>query len=75
MRKVAEEVARTPAQVLIRWSLQKGFIPLPKSVNTDRIRANFDVFGFELSPSQMEALDGLECGYVTAWDPARTDPV
>ena len=73
--RVAEELGRTPAQVLIRWSLQKGFIPLPKSANKDRIRANFDVFNFELNQSQMQQLDNLECDYVTAWDPTRTDAV
>lgn len=72
---VAQELGRTPAQVLIRWSLQKGFIPLPKSVNKDRIKANIDVFNFELSESHMQQLDDLECDYVTAWDPTRTDPV
>lgn len=72
---VAQESGRTPAQVLIRWSLQKGFIPLPKSVNKDRIKGNIDVFNFELSDSQMQQLDNLECDYVTAWDPTRTDPV
>ena len=73
--RVAQDLGRTPAQVLIRWSLQKGFIPLPKSANKDRIKANFDVFNFELSQPQMQQLDDLECYYVTAWDPTRTDAV
>ena len=72
---IATEIDKTPAQVLIRWSLQKGFVPLPKSVSSDRIRANFDVFNFELSLQQMQRLDALECDYVTAWDPTRTDAV
>ena len=72
---IAQELDRTSAQVLIRWSLQKGFVPLPKSVNKERIRTNVNVLDFELSPAQMERLDALECDYVTAWDPTRTDPV
>lgn len=52
----------TPNQVLIRWSLQRGFIPLPKSDTPERIKANADVFGFELSEDEMAQLDGLDQG-------------
>eukprot|EP00884_Botryococcus_braunii_P003136 jgi/Botrbrau1/12823/Bobra.20_1s0013.2 len=72
--KVAERNKVTPAQVLIRWSLQKGYVPLPKSVNPQRIETNFDVFSFELSPLDMNALDALEEGYITGWDPIAYDP-
>ena len=46
------------AQISIRWSLQMGFLPLPKSVNEERIRSNIDVFDFELSDEDMEFLSG-----------------
>lgn len=65
----------TPAQLLIRWSLQKGFIPLPKSVNPERQATNLDVFGFELSLEDVVELDKLEEGLVTGWDPILNDPV
>lgn len=66
---VAKEANRTPAQVLVRWSLQKGFIPLPKSVKEERLVENFDVFDWELTPQQIQALDGLEANLITGWDP------
>ena len=57
---VAERLGRAPAQVLIRWSLQRGLIVLPKSTHRDRIVANGDVFDFELSDADMDALDALD---------------
>jgi diketogulonate reductase-like aldo/keto reductase len=68
---IAAEVGRTPAQVLIRWSLQKGFVVLPRSSNADRIAENAAVFDFVLDESRMERLDALDEGLTTGWDPAR----
>ena len=51
---VARRLGRTNAQVLIRWSLQQGFICLPKSSNPERQKANLDVFSFELGPEDMK---------------------
>ena len=56
---LAERHGRTPAQVIVRWHLQHGFVAIPKSQNPDRIRANVDVGGFELSSDDMAALDAL----------------
>ncbi|KAG0127349.1 NADP-dependent oxidoreductase domain-containing protein [Tuber indicum] len=55
---IAEAHSVTPVQVLIRWSLQKGFVPLPKSDNPERIKSNADVYDFELSDEEMERLNG-----------------
>ncbi|POV94180.1 hypothetical protein PSHT_16374, partial [Puccinia striiformis] len=49
-------------QVLLRWSLQKGFVPLPKSDKPHRIRENADIFDFQLSDEHMSKLDGLNQG-------------
>jgi len=68
---IAREVERTPAQVLIRWSLQKGFVVLPRSSNPGRIAENAAVFDFSLNATQMAHLDGLDEGLTTGWDPAR----
>ena len=60
---VAEAAAahgRTPAQVVLRWHLQKGIIVFPKSVRIERMRENLDVFGFELSDAEIAAIDGLD---------------
>lgn len=61
---VAQEVAaaagKSVAQVALRWSLQKGFLPLPKSVTPANIKANLDLFDFELSDDAMAKLDKIE---------------
>lgn len=59
VRRVSEETGRTPAQVLLRYCMQKGTVPLPKSVTPSRIDENFDVFGFSLTESQIGLLDGI----------------
>ncbi|CAL5227945.1 g10992 [Coccomyxa viridis] len=75
VRSVAQRQGRTNAQVLIRWSLQQGFITLPKSSNAQRQQSNLDVFSFELDDQDMEELDALDRYLVTAWDPTTSDPV
>jgi diketogulonate reductase-like aldo/keto reductase len=57
VRRVAEEVDRTPAQVLVRWHVQHGIVVIPRSSKPDRVRANADVGDFSLSESQMADLD------------------
>jgi diketogulonate reductase-like aldo/keto reductase len=58
--RIAERLGRTPAQVLIRWSLQRGVVVLPKSTHRERIEQNAQVFDFELSAEDVAALDGLD---------------
>jgi 2,5-diketo-D-gluconate reductase B len=54
----------TPIQVTLRWMLQRpAVVAIPKSGTEERIRANFDVFGFELSDDEMARIDGLDRGY------------
>jgi 2,5-diketo-D-gluconate reductase A len=57
---IAERLDRTPAQVLIRWCIQRDTIVLPKSTHQERIERNADVFGFELSDEDLATLDGLD---------------
>lgn len=66
---IAGEYARTPAQVLIRWSLQLGNVVIPRSGNPERIATNLDVFDFELAAEHMEALNGLNDGTRVRPDP------
>jgi diketogulonate reductase-like aldo/keto reductase len=58
--KIAERVGRTPAQVLVRWCLQRDLVVLPKSTHRERIEENAQVFDFELSGEDMAALDALD---------------
>lgn len=62
LKGIAERHGKTPNQVLIRWSLQRGFVPLPKSDTPARIEENADVFAFRLSEEEMGRLDGLDQG-------------
>jgi diketogulonate reductase-like aldo/keto reductase len=66
----ARTVGRTPAQVLLRWGVQHGFVILPKSVRRERNAENAAIFDFELDRSLMGQLDALEENLSTGWDPA-----
>ena len=66
---VAKRHGRTPAQVLIRWSLQHSVVAIPKSVRKQRIFENSRVFDFVLAPDDMKVLDILNEGFRTCWDP------
>jgi 2,5-diketo-D-gluconate reductase A len=57
---VAERVGRTPAQVLLRWSLQRAGVVIPKSTHRERIQENAGIFDFSLSAEDMEVLDALD---------------
>jgi len=61
---LAQKYGRSMAQIALRWSLQKGFLPLPKSVTPDRIQNNLNVFDFEIQPADMELLDHLELPFL-----------
>jgi diketogulonate reductase-like aldo/keto reductase len=71
LRRIAERHGRTPAQVLVRWSLEHGLVVIPKSARPERIRENADVFGFALDADDLAALDALDEGYRTSWDPTH----
>lgn len=57
---IAARLGVSPAQVVLRWHLQKGHVLIPKSTHADRMRANLDVMGFELGLDDVAALDGLD---------------
>ncbi|MFC4653300.1 aldo/keto reductase [Lactococcus nasutitermitis] len=56
---IAEKYGKTVAQVVLRWSLHKGYLPLPKSVTASRIAENADIFDFDLSDEDVAFIDGL----------------
>ncbi|KNC70103.1 hypothetical protein SARC_17372, partial [Sphaeroforma arctica JP610] len=55
--------------VMIRWSIQRGYVTLPKSVTESRIKSNADLFGFKLSDEEMNTLANLDEHLTTGWDP------
>ena len=67
--RVAGRLDRTPAQVVLRWHVQRGSIVFPKSVTAERIRENIALFDFELGPQDMDIIDGLDRG-----ESGRTGP-
>ena len=58
--EIAEKLGRTPAQVVLRWHIQHGYIVFPKSVTPDRIRENLELFDFELDSDDMSRIDSLD---------------
>ena len=72
MKKLAEKYQRSIAQVCIRWSLQRGYLPLPKSVTPSRIRENLKVFDFVLSDEDVQLIADLKGCVGYASDPDRT---
>ncbi|KAG5494530.1 hypothetical protein JIQ42_02148 [Leishmania sp. Namibia] len=60
LMELAEKHKKSPAQVIIRWLIQLGVIAIPKSSHEERIKENFDVFDFELSPEDMGALEAMD---------------
>jgi 2,5-diketo-D-gluconate reductase A len=66
---IAQEHGKTAAQTIIRWHLQIGNVVIPKSVTPSRIAENFDVFDFELSDEQMQAIDAIDEGTRIGPDP------
>jgi 2,5-diketo-D-gluconate reductase A len=67
--QIAEKVGKTPAQVVLRWHIQRGDIVFPKSVTPSRMKENFELFDFELEPTDMDAITALDRG-----EDGRTGP-
>ncbi len=68
-KTLASKYSKTPAQVLIRWSLQNGNVVIPKSVKEERIRENSLVFDFNITGEDMAVLDSLNENLRANWDP------
>jgi diketogulonate reductase-like aldo/keto reductase len=73
MRRLAEKYGKSIAQICIRWSLQMGFLPLPKSITPERIRENAQVFDFELSEDDVKLIAGLKGCVGYSADPDTTN--
>lgn len=73
--KLAEKYKKSAAQILLRWSVQTGAIPLPKTVRAQRMKENIDIFDFELSKEDVENLGDASSYYVTVpeWDPTKDE--
>jgi D-xylose reductase len=59
VREIAERHGRTPAQVVLRWAVERGTSVVPKSARRERLRENLAIFDFELSPTEMRSISSL----------------
>jgi len=71
IQQIAKKHGKTPAQVLIRWSLQHNLVTIPKSVREERIRENSQVFDYNLTSEDMRVLDSLDENFRNSWDPTN----
>lgn len=73
IQNLACKYGKTPAQILLRWNVQQGIIPIPKSKNPTRLAENMDVFDFALAREDMAALSGMDQNRRTSHDPLTFD--
>ncbi|CAM9884654.1 unnamed protein product [Lampetra fluviatilis] len=69
VQEVASRLGRTPAQVLLRWALERGVGVIPKSTGVERVASNAAVFDFKLAQEDMEKLDGMDKQLHYCWNP------
>ena len=64
IKEIADQYGKSIAQICLRWSVQRGVIPLPKSVTPSRILENSQIFDFEISDADMQRISALtDCGW------------
>lgn len=63
IKKIAKAHKKTPAQILLNWAVARNTIPIPKSTTPSRIQENIEIFDFELTSKETEAIDELNCYY------------
>jgi diketogulonate reductase-like aldo/keto reductase len=66
--ELGQKYSKTPAQILVRYGIEKGFIVIPKSIKEERIVQNAHVFDFQLAESDVMRLDALDENLITDWD-------
>ncbi|WP_276270673.1 aldo/keto reductase [Haloarcula litorea] len=71
VRAVADEYARSPAQIVLKWAVENGVVPLPKSTSPEHVRANCDLFGWELAAEDRRRIDDIDRHQPVYDHPAR----
>lgn len=72
---IAKAVGKSPTQVVLRWTIQKGVVAIPRSKTIAHIHENLDVFDFELSAEDMSKLDAKDQGHPYYWEPRATTQI
>ena len=71
--KIASKYQKSPAQLLIRWNIQQGIIPIPKSKNPSRLLENISVFDFDISLDDIHELNLMNQNIRTSYNPLEFD--
>jgi diketogulonate reductase-like aldo/keto reductase len=71
LARIAKKHSKSAAQIMLRWCIEVGTIPLPKSSTAARIAENIDIFNFKLDTSDLEEITALDANHRTCWDPTR----
>ncbi|XP_025830396.1 aldose reductase-like [Agrilus planipennis] len=75
IKAIAQKHNKTPAQVVLRWHIQRGIIAIPKSLNKNRINENIDIFDFQLTSDDIKQIDSMDCnGRMFALEWAKKHP-
>lgn len=71
LKRIADKHRKSPAQIMLRWALQRGVTVIPKSSNPQRIEENANIFDFALDADDLDQLDALDEALRTSWDPTN----
>jgi diketogulonate reductase-like aldo/keto reductase len=71
---LAKKYGKTPAQIILRWQIELGTSPIPKSVRSERIAENIDIFDFALTSQEVQAINALDTGERGGPDPEQVTP-
>ncbi|MDQ3064979.1 MAG: aldo/keto reductase [bacterium] len=72
LAEIAAKLNKTPAQIMLRWCIEAGTVPLPKSATPKRIHENMEIFDFELDIEDIQKIQQLDSNMRTCWDPTRS---
>ena len=73
LNETAQKYAKTPAQILLRWVVQKNMMLIAKTTSKERMKENADIFDFKISDEDMSRLDSLNEDYHTTWNPEEIE--
>lgn len=71
LQKIAKKHGKSAAQIMLRWCIEIGVVPLPKSTHRERIKENINIFDFTLDKEDMELIAKLDRNFRTCWDPTN----
>jgi methylglyoxal/glyoxal reductase len=69
LNDLAKKYGKTPAQIVLRWNMEKGFVTIPKTVKVERLIENFSIFDFQLSEDDTRRIDSMNINHRTGPDP------